>query len=802
MAGSILGNEVRRVEDPELLTVGGRYVYDHRAGGMCHAVFVRSPVAHAVIETIEVTEAADAPGVVAVCTAAELGLAPHPVYVKVADEFARSPLAVDRVRFVGEAVAVVVAETLAQAVDAAELVEVDYRSLPAISDSEAALAPGTPVVFDGRPDNVATQIIDPPGRDPLEGAARVVRGRYVNQKLAAVPLEPNSCAAFPGDDGRMTVYCATQMPHFSHTQLAAALGWEPQRLRFIAPHVGGGFGAKAGLYHEHTVVAALADRLGRPVTWTPGRSEDMVTLAHSRAQVQYAELGVRDDGTFTGLRVRLVGDAGAYPDLGTMLPAGTKRMSNGTYAFGAIRFDVVTGVTNTTPMGAYRGAGRPEAAALLERLVDQAAIETGIDPIELRLRNFIEPDEFPFDTLTGLTYDSGDFALPLRRAAELAGYDDLRAAQQERRARGDVRQLGIGVASFVEVTASGLSAEFGAVRIEPDGGATIRVGTSAHGQGHHTTFAQLVSARTGIDIERIGFIQSDTDLVPRGSGTGGSRSLQVGGTAVANATDLVVERAQRLAAHLLEADPDDIVLDVAAGTFSVAGVPARTVDWATLAASIDSAPDDVRGEPTAAEIQAAERGEPFDPGLAAQLDFDQVHATFPFGAHVAVVEVDTETGDVHYLRHIAVDDAGTVINPLLYAGQQHGGIAQGAAQTLFEEVTYDADGNPQTATLMTYLFPSAAEFPSFEAHHTVTPTPLNPLGAKGIGEASTIGSTPALQNAVIDAVAHLGIRHIDMPMSPQRVWEAIVAAKAGQPADPWREPPEIFAAMDSSPSGL
>lgn len=795
MAGSILGNEVRRVEDPELLTVGGRYVYDLHTDGMCHAVFVRSPVAHAVIGTIETAAAAEAPGVVAVFTASELGLGPHQVYVKVADAFARFPLATDRVRFVGEAVAVVVAETLPEAVDAAELVEVDYEPLPALSDAEAALAPQAPVVFGTRPDNAASQITDPPGRDPLEGAAHVVRGRYVNQKLAAVPLEPNSCAAVPGDDGRMTVHCATQMPHFSHDQLAAALDWEPQRLRFIAPHVGGGFGAKAGLYHEHTVVAALADRLGRPVTWTPGRSEDMVTLAHSRAQVQYAELGVRDDGTFTGLRVRLVGDAGAYPDLGTMLPAGTKRMSHGTYAFGAVRFDVVTAVTNTTPMGAYRGAGRPEAAALLERLVDQAAIETGIDPIELRLRNFIGPDEFPFDTLTGLTYDSGDFALPLRRAAELAGYDDLRASQRQRRERGDARQIGIGVASFVEVTASGLSSEFGAVRIEPGGGATIRVGTSAHGQGHHTTFAQIVSARTGIDVERIGFIQSDTDLVPRGSGTGGSRSAQVGGTAVANATDLLVERAQRLAANLLEANVDDIVLDTADGTFIVAGVPARAVGWAQLAAAVDDAPAGLLGDPSEAEANAVKRGEPIDPGLAAQLDFDQVHASFPFGAHIAVVEVDTETGEVHYLRHIAVDDAGTVINPLLFAGQQHGGIAQGAAQSLFEEVIYDADANPQTGTLMTYLFPSAAEFPSFEVHNTVTPTPLNPLGAKGIGEASTIGSTPAVQNAVIDAVSHLGIRHIDMPMCPQRVWQAITDAEAGNETDPWREPPEIFAAM-------
>ncbi len=800
MAGSILGNEVRRTEDPALLTAGGRYVYDHTFDGMCHVVFVRSPVAHAHIGRIDIEEARNAPGVVDVLTAEELGVAPHHGFVKVADEFVRPPLATDKVRFVGEAVAVVVAESLEQAVDAAELVAVDYEVLPAVAQAESALAPGAPALFEERPNNVATEITDPPGADPLAGADHIVRGRYVNQKIAAVPLEPNSCAAVPGDDGRVTVYCATQMPHLTKMQLAGALGWEAKQLRVIAPDVGGGFGAKAGLYHEHTVVTALAQRLGRPVTWTPGRSEDMTTLAHSRAQVQYAELGVRSDGTFTGLRVRLVGDAGAYPNIGTMLPAGTKRMSNGTYTFGSIRFDVATAVTNTTPTGAYRGAGRPEAAALLERLVDQAAIETGIDPVQIRLKNFISPDAFPFKTLTGVTYDSGDFALPLKRAVELADYDSLRAEQRARRERGDVQQLGIGIASYVEITAGGLTSEFAAVRIEPGGGATVRVGTSAHGQGHHTTFAQIVSARTGIDVEQVSFIQSDTDLVPRGGGTGGSRSVQVGGSAVANATDVLINRAQRLAAHLLEASVDDIILDTITGNFNVAGVPARTVNWARLADAVEDAPEGVLGDPTDAEVAAIERGEPIDPGLAAQLDFDQGEASFPFGAHLAVVEVDPETGQVTYLRHVAVDDAGTVINPLLLAGQQHGGVAQGAAQTLYEEVVFDTDANPQTGTLLNYLFPSAAEFPSFEVHSTQTPSPLNPLGAKGIGEASTIGSTPAVQNAVIDALAHLGVRHIDMPMSPLRVWEAICAAKQGNLADPWQEPPAVFAAMEAGQS--
>ena len=579
-------------------------------------------------------------------------------------------------------------------------------------------------------------------------------------------------------------YAATQMPHNLHGSLAAAADIAPERLRVIAPHVGGGFGAKAGLYHEQTVATVLAERTGRPVTWTETRSENMVALVHSRAQVQYAELGCTTDGRFTGLRVRLVGDAGAYPNIGAMLPAGTRRMSNGTYAFPKLDVDVVVAVTNTTPTGAYRGAGRPEAAALLERLVDQAALELGVDPIELRMRNFIPDDAFPFTTLTGVVYDSGAYEVPLREAARLAGYEALRAEQSARRERGDAKLLGIGVASYVEITAGGLTSEYAGVTVHPDGTATIVAGTSAHGQGHATTFAMIVSAQTGIPVDAIGLVQSDTDLVPRGGGTGGSRSLQVGGSAVRNATAAMVEKARALAAHLLEAGPEDVVVDTERGTVSVAGVPARALSWAELAtAAQGEVPDGVIDHDDGTV------------GLAAQLDFDQGAATFPFGTHIAVVEVDTETGRVELLRHIAVDDAGTIVNPLLAAGQQHGGVAQGAAQALFEEFRYDEDGNPLTATLMDYLFPSAADLPSFEVHTTETPTPLNPLGAKGIGEASTIGSTPAVQNAVIDALAHLGVRHIDMPASPERVWATIEAARSGALPDPWREPPGIFARL-------
>jgi carbon-monoxide dehydrogenase large subunit len=534
--------------------------------------------------------------------------------------------------------------------------------------------------------------------------------------------------------------------------------------------VGGGFGGKAGLHPEHTVVAACALRTGRPVQWMPTRSEDMVALPHSRGQVQHVELGCRPDGTFTGLRVRLLGDGGAYPTVGAYLPGGTRRMAQGTYGFDAIQCDIAVAVTNTTPMGAYRGAGRPEATAMLERAVDQAALELGIDPIEIRRRNFLGDDVFPFTTLTGNTYDSGRYLVPLDRAAEVAGYDDLRAEQAERRASDDRLLLGIGVSAYVEITAGGGPNEFGAVDVHPDGSATIHAGTQTHGQGHQTAFAMLLSDQTGIPVERITLIDGDTDAVRTGGGTGGSRSLQLGGSAVRGATMAMIESARAIAAQMLEADEADIVVDVEAGTIGVAGVPAQALSWAEVAA------------------RAEESGEP----LHGEFDFVQDDATFPFGAHIAAVEVDRETGYVRMLRHVAVDDCGTVINPLLVEGQQHGGVAAGIGQALWEDVGYDDDGNPITSNMADYAIPTAAELIMFDAVSTETPTPLNPLGAKGIGEAATIGSTPAVQNAVIDAVAHLGVRHIDLPCTPRRVWATIRDAESGTLADPWIDPPAIF----------
>jgi carbon-monoxide dehydrogenase large subunit len=455
--------------------------------------------------------------------------------------------------------------------------------------------------------------------------------------------------------------------------------------------------------------------------------------------------------------VRIVCDAGAYPAVGAFLPFLTRSMAQGVYRIPKIHFTSRSAVTNTTPTAAYRGAGRPEAAALLERIVDMAAAELGVDPVALRLRNFLPPDAFPYTTVTGANYDVGEYARALDEATRLAGYEHLRAEQRARRDRGDVRQLGIGVSAYVEVTAGGLFQEYGAIEVHTDGTVTATVGTSSHGQGHETAFSMVVAELLGVPMDRVRIVQSDTAVVPRGTGTMGSRSLQIGGSAVYRASEGVLEKARTLAAHLLEADVADVVLHDG-GRVGVAGVPAGALSWAELALA-------------AADPEKLPQG--MEPGLAHAIDFNQGEATYPFGAHVAVVEVDTETGAVELLRHVAVDDCGRVLNPLLVRGQQHGGIAQGVAQALFEAVVYDDDGNPLTGNLMDYAMPSAAELPSLEASNTETPTPLNPLGAKGIGESGTIGSTPAVQNAVIDAVAHLGVRHIEMPLSAQRVWQSI-----------------------------
>jgi carbon-monoxide dehydrogenase large subunit len=679
-------------------------------------------------------------------------------------------------------VVAVLADTAAQAADAAEAVVVDYEPLPAVVDPEDALAPDAPIQFDELGSNLAAGLRDAEDGDVLAGADVVVRGRFVNQRVAVVPMEGNAIAVIPGEGPALTVYVSTQMPHLFRTLACRLLDIAEEDMRVIAPHVGGGFGGKAGITAEHAVALAAARRLGRPVTWVETRSENLLALPHGRSQVQYVEMGFTRDGCITGLHASVVGDAGAYGGFGGGLSMGpTRNMAQGVYRIPKLAFDVAVAVTNTTPMGAFRGAGRPEAAAYLERIMDLAADELDIDPVELRRRNLLPADVFPYTTLVGTTYDSGDYALPLDRAVEAAAYTDLRSEQARRRAAGDRWQLGIGVSTYVEVTAGGSANEYGSVEVHEDGTATVSAGTSAHGQGHATSFAMIVADRLGLPLTDIRYVQSDTALVPRGGGTGGSRSLQLGGTAVHAAAAEVLARARRLAAAQLEADEADIVL-TDDGRLGVAGVPARALTWAELARSANR-----RGNGGDGDDEAGP--------LAAALDVTQTGPTYPFGAHVAVVEVDIETGQVRFVKHVAVDDCGRILNPLLVRGQQHGGIAQGAAQALWEQFVYDEHGNPLTSTLAEYAMPSAAEFPSFDTLSTETPTPLNPLGAKGIGESGTIGSMPAVQNAVIDAVSHLGVRHIEMPCSPEKVWRAIQTAGDGGDTVGWREPPAVFASL-------
>lgn len=773
MAGSILGTEVRRVEDPALLTGQSRYVDDLSVEGVAHLAFVRSPYAHARLGDIDVTGAAAMPGVVAVLTAADLGIAPHHAFAVLNEACARPPLAEGKVRFVGEAVAVVVAGSKAEAVDASEAVVVDYEPLEAVVDMEDALAPGAPLQFDELGTNVAASRLSDHEGDPLAGADVVVRGRYENQRIAVVPMEGNAIAVVPGDDGdghQLTVHVSTQMPHGFARLAAAVIGVDVATIRVVTPDVGGAFGGKAGIVAEHSVAIAAARLLERPVKWVETRSENLVSMPHGRGQVQYIEMGFTNDGDIVGMRCRVIGDAGAYAGFGGGLAMGpTRNMAQGVYRIPAIAYDVVIALTNTTPMGAFRGAGRPEAASFLERTMDLAADELGIDPVALRRRNLLRAEEFPYTTVMGTVYDCGDYAVALDEALRVAGYEALRAEQAERLARGDRVVLGIGVSVYVEVTAGAGSKEYASVAVGEDGGATITVGTSGHGQGHATSFAMLVSDRLGIPMDRIALIQSDTAVVPRGSGTGGSRSLQVGGSAVAEAARQVLERGRALAADQLEASVDDIVV-TDDGRLGVAGVPASALPWSALA-------------------EAAAEDEP----LRAAFDFSQGGGTFPFGAHVSVVEVDLDTGAVRPVRHVAVDDCGRILNPLIVHGQQHGGIAQGMAQVLWEQFCYDDEGNPLTSTLAEYAMPSAAEVPSFEASNTETPTPRNELGAKGIGESGTIGAMPAVHNAVVDALSHLGVRHVEMPCTSERVWEAVRRAEAGGSASPWREPPVVFA---------
>jgi carbon-monoxide dehydrogenase large subunit len=756
--GSILGNAVTRREDPTLLTGSDWYYDDLPLEGAAFVHFVRSPYAHATLTSVDTTEAESMPGVVGAWTAETLDLAPFQGFPVFPAELNRPPLATGKVRFVGDIVAVVVAETREQAVDASEAVLAEYEPLPAVTDAEAALADGAPVLFEEHGSNLVFETAIGDEADPLEGATTVSEVRMLSQRLAGVPMEPNGCVAVPEGDA-LTVWLPSQNPLSVKDIIVGQLGLDGAKVRVAAPTVGGGFGPKAGIYAEYLIATKLAIELNRPVKWTGERSEDMVALVHGRDMVLSARLGLDAEGRIVGLDADAVASAGAYPGLGGFLTMFTQTMIQGVYQIPKLRFRARAVATNNTTTGAYRGAGRPEATQLLERVIDVAADDTGIDPVELRRRNLLQPEDFPLTTHGGASYDTGEYERSLDAALDAADYDTLRAQQAERRASGATHQLGIGVSTYVEMTApTGLHVEYGSVEVNPDGTVTARAGTSAQGQGHQTAFSMIVAELLGVDINDVRFFQSDSAEVPRGAGTMGSRSLQTAGSAIYRASETVLAKAKQLAAHLLEASEDDIV--TADGGLQVAGVPTSTISWAELAQAAD---DDSR------------RPDGMEPGLAHELDFDGTDSTFPFGAHVSVVEVDTETGAVTMLRHVAVDDCGRILNPMLVTGQQHGGIAQGAAQALFEAVRYDPDGNPVTSNLLDYGVPSAAELCSFETSNTETPSFRNPLGAKGIGESGTIGSTPAVHNAVIDALSHLGVRHIDMPLTAETVWRAVQA---------------------------
>jgi carbon-monoxide dehydrogenase large subunit len=789
----LFGKSVKRREDPRFITGRGTYVDDLRLPGMTYAAFVRSPHAHARIKKIDVSAALKRPGVVAVFTGKDMvGVNSLPCgwdlrkaknVPGVMQDLAivpHMPLASDAARHVGDPVAVVIADSQAAAVDAAEKVRVDWEPLPSVTATDKATQGGAPAIHADAPSNVAFkwEIGDRVATDAaFKGAAVTVKKRIVNQRLVANAMEPRACVArYDEATGELTLWVTSQNPHVHRLLMCAfVLGIPEHKVRVIAPDVGGGFGSKIFLYNEEVVCSWLSRRLKRPVRWTSSRSEAYLTDAHGRDHVTHAELALSRDGKILGLRVKTTANLGAY--LSTFAPAvptflyGT--LLNGVYTIGAIHCEVTGVFTNTTAVDAYRGAGRPEACYVLERMVDAGARAVGMDVVELRKKNFIPKFSGAHQTLVAVVYDSGDYGAAFDKLLHMLDYRKFRAEQEAARKQG--RLLGIGFSTYIEacsiapsklVGALGAGAglyESGKVRVHPTGMVTVYTGSHSHGQGHETTFAQLVAGELQIPMEQVEVVHGDTGLIPFGMGTYGSRSASVGGTALLMSVNKVKEKAKKIAAHLLEAAATDI--EYQNGQFQVRGAPGKAVPFGTVALTAYIPHNYPEG---------------LEPGLEETSFYDPSNFCFPFGAHACIVEVEADTGKVKILRYLAVDDVGNVINPMIVDGMVHGGIAQGVGQALWEGAVYDdASGQLVTGTMMDYALPKADSLPFYETDRTVTPTPVNPLGIKGAGETGTIAATPAVVNAVVDALAALGVDHIEaMPLTPERVWKTIQASKA------------------------
>jgi carbon-monoxide dehydrogenase large subunit len=756
----LMGAEVKRKEDPRLITGTSTFVTDIALPGMLWVAFVRSPHAHARIGRIDASAALKTPGVRTVVTGEDLRALARPIPPASgsaeggasADAVGRQhlPLSTGVVRHVGEAVAAVLAESDYAAHDGVDAVAVDWEPLPAVTDIFKAMEPGAPQLHADAPRNIdhETPIVSGEPDAAFARARRVVKQRMVSQRLSGISLEPRACVAAPdGVSGGLVVYATHQAPHNLRADLANVLALDANLIRVINPDMGGGFGVKFGCYPEDVVLAALARKLRTPLKWVETRVEHLMATTHGRDQVTDLEAAVEDDGTVTALRMHVHANVGAYPVF-TFIPDLTLFMGVGVYKFTSVDLRSTCVMTNTTTVAAYRGAGRPEAAYYLERMMDLVAAELGLPPEDVRRRNFIPPGAFPYATPTGQNYDSGEYDKALTEALRIADVAARRREQAERVRRGDARLLGIGMACYVEMCGFG-PYESAVVRVDSLGTVTAYTGTSAHGQGHETTFAQIIADHLGVDYDRVVVKHGDTGALPMGNGTGGSRSLVVGGTAMLNATLKVQEKARRIAASMLEAALEDVVLTD--GRYMVKGAPSRALGLAQIAAQ-------AYGETLAPDVE---------PGLEATDFFRPPALVYPFGAHVAVVEVDRESGAVRVLDYVSVDDCGVRVSPMLVRGQVHGGLAQGIAQALWEQVVYSEDGQLVTGSLMDYAVPRADDLPTFRDSATVTPSPRNPLGAKGIGEAATIGSTPAVVNAVVDALRGGGVRHLDMPLRPQ-----------------------------------